>query len=109
MGKRYECANGHDLYGDWVQESPDGDHVRYEDYERVVYEYSEYRKCVMTELKAANALIRKLEDAVLAFWKYSRFVLPMPVHPAVGALMEIGKNLELKEKSEKRRIDNEQN
>jgi len=38
--------------------------------------------------------IRQLEDAIVGFWKYTKFVLPMPVAPAVGRIMRIGREIE---------------
>ena len=38
--------------------------------------------------------IRELEAAIVDFWNYAKLVLPMPVHPAVGAIMRIGQELE---------------
>ncbi len=42
----------------------------------------------------AHARIRELEAAIVKFWDYAKLVLPMPVHPAVGAIMRIGRDLE---------------
>jgi hypothetical protein len=38
--------------------------------------------------------IRELEAAIVKFWDYAKLVLPMPVHPAVGEIMRIGRDLE---------------
>jgi hypothetical protein len=46
------------------------------------------------KLVAAEARIRELEAAIVKFWDYAKLVLPMPVHPAVGAIMRIGRDLE---------------
>jgi hypothetical protein len=45
------------------------------------------------EVAERDQRIRELEAAIVKFWDYSKFVLPMPVHPAVGAIMEIGRGL----------------
>ncbi len=45
-------------------------------------------------LRMAAARIRELEAAIVKFWDYAKLVLPMPVHPAVGAIMRIGRDLE---------------
>jgi hypothetical protein len=35
MIKRFDCSDGRDSYGDFIQESPNGEWVRYEDYARL--------------------------------------------------------------------------
>jgi hypothetical protein len=47
-----------------------------------------------SDYDAAEARIRELESAIVKFWDYAKLVLPMPVHPAVGEIMRIGRDLE---------------